>query len=74
MHYLGRNAEGESTCLASTCPAGRLRTYSILLPHSQLLGLVLVCRELGEHKGRGFIGCRAEGLAVGGAPGSGRRR
>jgi hypothetical protein len=30
MHYLGtnRNAEGESTCLVQTCPAGCLRMYS----------------------------------------------
>jgi hypothetical protein len=29
MHYLdtNRNAEGESTCLAETCPRGCLRTY-----------------------------------------------
>jgi hypothetical protein len=39
MHYLGtnRNAEGESTRLARTCPAGRPRTSLVRLPHNQLL-------------------------------------
>jgi hypothetical protein len=39
MHYLGTNinAEGESTCLARTCPMGRPRTSLVRLPHSQLL-------------------------------------
>jgi hypothetical protein len=30
-------AKGESTCLAQTCHADRLRTYSNPLPHSPLL-------------------------------------
>jgi hypothetical protein len=39
MHYLdtNRNAKGESTCLARTCPVGRPRTSLVRLPHSQLL-------------------------------------
>jgi hypothetical protein len=39
MCYLGtnRNAEGESTCLAQTCPVGRPRTSLVRLPHNQLL-------------------------------------
>jgi hypothetical protein len=42
MHYLGtnRNVEGESTCLPQGCPAGRLRTSLVRLPHSQLLILI----------------------------------
>jgi hypothetical protein len=44
MHYLGanRNAEGESTCLARTCPLGRPRTSLVRLPHSQLLASICV--------------------------------
>jgi hypothetical protein len=39
MYYLGtnRNVERESTCLAQKCPVGRLETYSVLLPHIQLV-------------------------------------
>ena len=29
--------EGESTCLARTCPTGRPRTSLVCLPHSQLI-------------------------------------
>jgi hypothetical protein len=35
-------AEGESTCLAQTCPAGRPRTSLVRLPHSPLLASICV--------------------------------
>jgi hypothetical protein len=35
-------AEGESTCLARTCPVGHPRTSLVRLPHSQLLASICV--------------------------------
>ena len=35
-------AEGESTCLARTCPVGRPRTSLVRQPHSQLLASICV--------------------------------
>jgi hypothetical protein len=35
-------ADGESTCLARTCPVGRPRTSLVRLSHSQLLASICV--------------------------------